>query len=190
MKNVNIGRLGGFTLIELLVVVLIIGILASVALPQYTKAVDKSRISEMITLQRSLEKAVDVYMLANSFLAFNNLSPREKNNGVYMRARASLAYIDLFDSLDISLPDFNRVVHNTGHCHQKRGLCVQVEGASNGAARLVVVSVPDDNLEGQYKYMLYAIRRSDGVWSRLYSSGTTDICKFGLESMGYTAENC
>ncbi|WP_424244029.1 prepilin-type N-terminal cleavage/methylation domain-containing protein [Elusimicrobium posterum] len=52
-----------FTLIELLVVVLIIGILAAIALPQYTKAVEKSRAAEAMIAIKAIGEAARRYQL-------------------------------------------------------------------------------------------------------------------------------
>ena len=55
----------GFTLIELLVVVLIIGILAPIALPQYKKAVIKSRAAAIMPILDMLAKGEEIYYTAH-----------------------------------------------------------------------------------------------------------------------------
>ncbi len=78
----------GFTLIELLVVVLIIGILAAVAVPQYQKAVEKSRAMQAVALLKSIIPALESYYVANgsfptSFDEFDMELPADWNGNEY-----------------------------------------------------------------------------------------------------------
>ena len=77
----------GFTLIELLVVVLIIGILAAVAVPQYQKAIERSRASEARLVLKTIYGQYQLCLLSKGGNC-NNISPGKT----------------LFDTMDVMLP--------------------------------------------------------------------------------------
>ncbi len=51
------GDRDGFTLLELMIVVVIVGILSSVALPAYTKTIERSRQAEALTVLGMVRRA-------------------------------------------------------------------------------------------------------------------------------------
>ena len=63
----------GFTLVELLVVIVIIGALAAIAIPQYTRAIEQSRRAEAVVNLDNIRKgAVRYYQLNGTYAGLNN----------------------------------------------------------------------------------------------------------------------
>ena len=115
-----------FTLIK----ILIIGILAAIALPQYRLAVLKTRYTQLITLGESIYQAAQTYHLANG------------------------SYPGRFDELDINIPgtgDGNQRVYGDYKCTLYAGVddtldsirCVYIQSEGNLAYLIVYKS---DNL--------------------------------------------
>lgn len=161
-----------FTLIELLVVVLIIGILASIALPQYGRAVERARAAEALQNVGALQRAVDIYLLENgypsTFIEFFGTTGQ------------SILVTDMVTGLDCEQSSDscqNEHFRYSSHC-------------DSGACVVSVLRRAEDEMEDGYS--LHFIKsKSTGAWTKRCDYGETKewLCK-GLEPLGYTRNSC
>ena len=139
-----------FTLIELLVVVLIIGILSAIALPQYQKAVEKSRAAEAVQILKYMHQQGALCELANGEGGCDMM--KNKDIGIELGSGFGCEYID--DEVERCC--------NHHWCYDNNGMAQGNDCADGAPTSPVAFRIPSwpDEISQAYENRLYTLEYS------------------------------
>ena len=130
-KSYPAGKNAGFTLIELLVVVLIIGILAAVALPQYQQAVLKTRLMRYTPFVKALANAEEAYWMANGQYTPNieDLDIDFPADAVWAGASTDHGFVQLSDGSVLDLLGYGAYISDLNSANAR--VAIRIMGPNN-----------------------------------------------------------
>ena len=174
----------GFTLVELIVVVMMIGVLSSIAIPQFMTAADKAKQKEATGIVSALIKAATAYQTEYGSLPSNHLdisefakfqkcdAPGNETDGAAVCKDANPVGLENDDDEFTSTSGNYRVqfrVFGTGETQEFQVLANPLGSAYSGNGSAVTgCYAPQRALTEVYEYTAKAATEENGKGQRLY----------------------
>ncbi|MBC8473386.1 MAG: prepilin-type N-terminal cleavage/methylation domain-containing protein [Candidatus Omnitrophica bacterium] len=121
----------GFTLVEVLIVVIIIGILASIAVPQYVTSIEKARSGEAAVNIGSIRTSVDRYWYQNASITDD------------------WAYLDIDNPNAVTNALYSYDITDDGTSASTRAYTISATRTSAGGTAYTVEWVQTNNIAGK-----------------------------------------
>ena len=159
----------GFTLIELLVVVLILGILAAMAMPQYFKAVERSRMTEAVTLLANIAQSQQ-----RKYMQINNYTENFRSLDVAPKDATGTSYCTKGTQPTTGETDYVEAAVSNKKCGDGNGFIVVMKGKAlnNGKARATRSGANDL----QYAYSLERFYGGQGTLCKGANANGNELC--------------
>ena len=178
-----------FTLIELLIVVIIIGVLAAIALPQYQRAVMKSRFASLKPIAKAVKEAQEIYYDRNNHYATpSELADLDIGIPAGAIALSDTQGHDYVQASKTSLPH-NRYTMYLTHSTNFAGniYCEAFTGDTNAEQLCLSEGGTAGPTNGDYTlYLVNYINKYDGNYLR---RGVDQITEFGKKKDNFVPIN-